>query len=385
MADSPIAKGLEGVVVTESRLSRVDGLKGELIVAGYDVEELAGRISFEEMCYLLWKGRLPNQAELRTLQAQFVRNRLLPYQVLSLIDAIANKIGMEPMGALRTAVSALAVDAINPDDRSPEAEYRRAVHITASLPTIVAAYHRIRRGLYPVDPRNDLAHAANFLWMLTGEEPDPVSTHALDTYLVCVADHGMNASTFTSRIIVSTRSDLYSAVTAAVGSLKGLLHGGAPSSVLEMFGAVGTAANADAWVRGELAAGRRLMGIGHRVYKVRDPRAKVLAEMSERVAAQTGQRATYDLARELERVAVTVLAEVKPGRRLYANVEFYTATLLDLLGIPGDLFTGVFAIGRCAGWTAHAMEQLADNRLIRPADDYVGPVGLKWVPIDQRP
>ena len=385
MADSVVAKGLEGVVVTESRLSRVDGLKGELIVAGYDVEELAGRISFEEMCHLLWKGRLPNQAELRKLETQFVQNRLLPYQVLSLIDAIASKIGMEPMGALRTAVSALAVDAIDPDDRSPEAEYQRAVHITAALPTIVASYHRIRQGLYPVAPRNDLAHAANFLWMLTGEEPDPVSTHALDTYLVCVADHGMNASTFTSRIIVSTRSDLYSAVTAAVGSLKGLLHGGAPSSVLEMFGAVGSAANAETWVRGELAAGRRLMGIGHRVYKVRDPRAKVLAEMSERVAAQTGNRATYDLARELERVAVSVLAEVKPGRRLHANVEFYTATLLDLLGIPGDLFTGVFAIGRCAGWTAHAMEQLADNRLIRPADNYVGPVGLKWMPIDQRP
>src|SRR5512136_1566614 len=385
MADSVVAKGLEGVVVTESRLSRVDGLKGELIIAGYDVEELAGRISYEEMCHLLWKGRLPNQAELRTLQTQFVQNRLLPYQVLSLIDAIANKIGMEPMGALRTAVSALAVDAIDPDDRSPEAEYQRAVHITAALPTIVAAYHRIRQGLYPVAPRNDLAHAANFLWMLTGEEPDPVSTHALDTYLVCVADHGMNASTFTSRIIVSTRSDLYSAVTAAVGSLKGLLHGGAPSSVLEMFDAVGSVTNAEAWVRNELVAGRRLMGIGHRVYKVRDPRAKVLAEMSERVAAQTGNRATYDLARELERVAVNVLAEVKPGRRLYANVEFYTATLLDLLGIPGDLFTGVFAIGRCAGWTAHAMEQLADNRLIRPADNYVGPVGLKWMPIDQRP
>jgi citrate synthase len=385
MADSLVAKGLEGVVVTESRLSRVDGLKGELIIAGYDVEELAGRISYEEMCHLLWKGCLPNEAELRKLETQFVHNRLLPYQVLSLIDAIANKIGMEPMGALRTAVSALAVDAIDPDDRSPEAEYQRAVHITAALPTIVASYHRIRQGLYPVSPRDDLAHAANFLWMLTGEEPDPVSTHALDTYLVCVADHGMNASTFTSRIIVSTHSDLYSAVTAAVGSLKGLLHGGAPSSVLEMFDAVGSVANAEPWVRGELAAGRRLMGIGHRVYKVRDPRAKVLAEMSERVAAQTGNRATYDLAHELERVAVNVLAEVKPGRRLYANVEFYTATLLDLLGIPGDLFTGVFAIGRCAGWTAHAMEQLADNRLIRPSDKYIGPVGLKWVPIDQRP
>ena len=385
MADSPIARGLEGVVVTESRLSRVDGLKGELVIAGYDVEELAGRICFEEVCHLLWKGRLPNQTELRALQAQFVQNRLLPYQVLSLIDAIANKIGMEPMGALRTAVSALAMDAISPEDRSPAAEYRRSVHITACLPTIVAAYHRIRQGLYPIGPRNDLAHAANFLWMLTGQEPDPTLTHALDTYLVCVSDHGMNASTFTSRIIVSTRSDLYSAVTAAVGSLKGLLHGGAPSAVLEMFDAVGSAANADAWVRAELAAGRRLMGIGHRVYKVRDPRARILAEMSGRVAAQTGNRATYDLARELERVAVSVLEEVKPGRRLHANVEFYTATLLDLLGIPGDLFTAVFAIGRSAGWTAHAMEQLADNRLIRPADDYVGPVGLKWTPIDQRP
>ncbi len=384
MTDSTIAKGLNGVVVTESRLSRVDGLKGELVIAGYDVQELAGRATFEEVCHLLWHGHLPDQAELDELRVQLVQNRPLPYQVLSLIDAIANKIGMEPMGALRTAVSALAVDAMDPNDRSSEAEYQRSIHITACLPTIVAAYHRIRQGLYPVSPRDDLSHAANFLWMLTGQEPDPVSTHALDTYLVCVSDHGMNASTFTSRIIVSTRSDLYSAVTAAVGSLKGLLHGGAPSAVLEMFQAVGSPENAEAWVRAELAAGRRLMGIGHRVYKVRDPRARILAEMSERVADQTGKWATYSLARELERVAVAVLEEVKPGRQLHANVEFYTATLLDLLGIPGDLFTAIFAIGRVAGWTAHAMEQLADNRLIRPKDLYVGPVGLKWVPVDQR-
>ena len=385
MTESPVAKGLEGVVVAESRLSRVDGLKGELIIAGYDVQELAGRVAFEEVAHLLWRGHLPNRAELDALRAQFVQHRPLPYQVLSLIDAIAYKIGMEPMGALRTAVSALAVDAMDPFDRSPEAEYQRAIHITACIPTIVAAYDRIRRGLSPINPRQDLSHAANFLWMLTGKEPYPVSAHALDTYLVCVSDHGMNASTFTARIIVSTRSDLYSAVTAAVGSLKGLLHGGAPSAVLEMFQAVGSAENAEAWVRAELAAGRRLMGIGHRVYKVRDPRAKILAELSEKVADKTGQCATYNLARELERVAVAVLEEVKPGRRLHANVEFYTATMLDLLGIPGDLFTAIFAIGRSAGWMAQAMEQLADNRLIRPMDHYVGPVGLKWVPIDQRP
>jgi citrate synthase len=219
---------------------------------------------------------------------------------------------------------------------------------------------------------------------LNGEEPDPLLAHALDTYLVCVSDHGMNASTFTARIVVSTRSDMYSAVTAAVGSLKGLLHGGAPSAVLEMFEAVGSPENAENWVRDELAAGRRLMGIGHRVYKVRDPRAEILASISERVAAHTGRWSTFELARELERVAVNVLQEVKPGRQLHANVEFYTATLLDLLDIPRDLFTAIFAIGRSAGWTAHAMAQLASNRLIRPRSHYVGAAGLKWLPIEQR-
>jgi citrate synthase len=383
--ESTVVKGLEGVVVAESDLSHVDGLNGELIIRGYDVRELAGRTTYEEVAHLLWRGHLPNQTELSELCDKLAWDRPLPYQVLSLIDGIVNKIGMEPMGALRTAVSALALDASShPDDRSPEAEYHRAIHIVARMPTIVAAYDRIRKGLYPVEPRPDLSHAANFLWMLNGEEPDPLLAHALDTYLVCVSDHGMNASTFTARIVVSTRSDMYSAVTAAVGSLKGLLHGGAPSAVLEMFEVVGSPENAENWVRGELAEGRRLMGIGHRVYKVRDPRAEILASMSERVAAHTGRWSTFELARELERVAVNVLQEVKPGRQLYANVEFYTATLLDLLDIPRDLFTAIFAVGRSAGWTAHAMAQLANNRLIRPRSHYVGAAGLKWVPIEQR-
>ncbi|MFQ5611920.1 MAG: citrate/2-methylcitrate synthase [Anaerolineae bacterium] len=384
MTQPTIARGLEGVYVAESRLSRVDGLNGELIIGGYDVQELAGKASFEEVAHLLWRGNLPTRSELDELNAQLVAARSLPYEVLSLIDALAGKKGMEPMAVLRTAISACALDDPDPQDRSPEAEYRRSMSITARIPTVVAAYHRLRTGHRPIPPRADLSHAANFLWMFNGEAPAPVEVEALDAYLVCLSDHGMNASTFTSRTVVSTQSDVYSAIVAAIGSLKGVLHGGAPSAVLEMFRAVGSAERAEGWVRAEMEAGRRIMGIGHRVYKVRDPRAKILAEMSERVADQTGHRATYDLAREVERVAVAVLEELKPGRNLYANVEFYTATLHDLLGIPGDLFSSMFAMSRVSGWTAHVMAQLADNRLIRPKAHYVGQTGLKFVPIDRR-
>lgn len=384
MTEATMVKGLEGIIVAESRLSRVDGLKGELIVGGYEIQELAGQASFEETAHLLWRGRLPNRTELEDLQRRLAAHRELPYEVMALVDLLSTKKNMEAMAVLRTAVSALAVADPDPDDRSPEAEFERAVHITAGMPAIVAAYERLRTGQTPVPPRTDLSHAANFLWMLNGEEPPPSMSEALDAYLVCISDHGMNASTFTGRVVVSTMSDIYSGVTASIGSLKGVLHGGAPSAVLDMFEAVGSPDRAEGWVRGEVAAGRRIMGIGHRVYKVRDPRAKILSEMSERVVRQTGRRGQFDLARELERVAVAVLEEAKPGRNLYANVEFYTATLLDLLGIPGDLFTALFAMGRVAGWTAHAMAQLADNRLIRPKAQYVGPLGLKFVPIDQR-
>lgn len=384
MTEATMVKGLEGIIVAESRMSRVDGLKGELIVGGYEIQELAGQASFEETAHLLWRGHLPNRTELEALQRQLAVHRELPYEVMALVDLLSTKKNMEAMAVLRTAVSALAVTDPDPDDRSPEAEFERAVQITAGIPAIVAAYERLRTGQTPVPPRTDLSHAANFLWMLNGEEPPPSMSEALDAYLVCISDHGMNASTFTGRVVVSTMSDIYSGVTGSIGSLKGVLHGGAPSAVLDMFEAVGSPDRAEGWVRGEVEAGRRIMGIGHRVYKVRDPRAKILSEMSERVVRQTGRRGQFDLARELERVAVAVLEEAKPGRNLYANVEFYTATLLDLLGIPGDLFTALFAMGRVAGWTAHTMAQLADNRLIRPKAQYVGPLGLKFVPIDQR-
>jgi citrate synthase len=372
---TPAPRGLDGVVAAQTRLSHVDGLGGVLIIGGYELKELAGRISFEEAAHLLWKGALPVRDELGALRAEMSALRTLPATTLEVIRAAAKA---PPIDALRMACATLTLGIERPDDISRDADLAQAKMLTARFPTIVAAHMRIAAGKDPINPRTDLPLAANFLYMVHGSEPDAIAARALDTYWVTVIDHGMNASTFTGRVIASTRSDMVSATTGAIGALKGPLHGGAPGPVLDMLSGIGSAGNAEAWLKGELAAGRRIMGFGHRVYKVRDPRAEVLSRVAEEMSgAVLHDRKLFDLARAVEQTAVRVLEEHKPGRNLKTNVEFYTALVLQSLGLQPKSFVAMFACGRVAGWCAHVIEQHAEDHLIRPQSEYIGPRGLK--------
>ena len=358
-------RGLEGVVAAQTRLSHVDGKNGVLIVGGYTIEEFAGHVGFEAAAHLLWRGHLPDRAELRELPALT-------------LEVIRGAAAAPPIDALRMACATLSLGLADPNAITPEADFAAAMRLTACFPTVVAAHARIGRKQEPIRPRKDLPLAANFLYMIHGKEPDPSAAQALDTYWVTVMDHGMNASTFTARVIASTRSDLVSAVTGALGALKGPLHGGAPGPVLDMLLEIGSADHAEAWLRNELSQGRRIMGFGHRVYKVRDPRAEVLSRAAERLGkAQMENRQLYDLALQVEQTALRVLAEAKPGRNLRTNVEFYTALVLQALGLDPRQFVAMFACGRTAGWCAHVIEQHAEDHLIRPQSEYIGPVGLK--------
>jgi citrate synthase len=368
-------KGLEGVVAAQTRLSHVDGQNGVLIVGGYQIEDLAGHVTFEEAAHLLWRGRLPGREELARLSTEMAGLRALPKLALEVLRAAK---AAPPIDALRMACATLSLDLADPNAITPEADFAAAMRLTACFPTIVAAHARIAKGQEPIAPRSDLPLAANFLYMMHGKEPDPAAAQALDAYWVTVMDHGMNASTFTARVIASTRSDLVSSVTGALGALKGPLHGGAPGPVLDMLLEIRTADRAEPWLRNELAQGRRIMGFGHRVYKVRDPRAEVLSRVAERMGnAQLENRQLYELARAVEQTALRVLADVTPGRTLRTNVEFYTALVLQALGLEPKQFVAMFACGRTAGWCAHVIEQHAEDRLIRPQSEYIGPTGLK--------
>jgi len=367
---APAPRGLDGVVAARTRLSHVDGLAGELIIGGYELKELAGRVTFEQAAYLLWRGALPTADELGMLAREMAVLRRLPPTTLAVLREAA---GSSPIDALRMACATLSLDSGDPDDISLPADLALAKMVTARFPTIVATHARLVAGLDPIAPREDLSHAANFLYMLLGKEPDAIAARALDTYWVTVIDHGMNASTFAARVIASTRSDLVSAVTGAIGALKGPLHGGAPGPVLDMLVDIGSEEKAEAWLKSELAAGRRIMGFGHRVYKVRDPRAEVLSRVAEEMAgAQLEDRRLFDLARSVEQTALRVLDELKPGRNLRTNVEFYTALVLQSLGLKPRQFVAMFACGRVAGWSAHVIEQHAEDHLIRPQSEYVG-------------
>ena len=371
---SQAPRGLDGVVAVRTRLSHVDGLAGELIIGGYELNNLAGRVTFEEAAHLLWQGTLPTADQLQVLRWEMAALRAVPGATMRLLRAAA---GAAPVDALRMACATLSLDLARPDDISPSADLAAATMLTARFPTLVAAHARLSQGLEPVAPRSDLSHAANFLYMAHGTEPDPIAAQALDTYWVTVIDHGMNASTFTSRVIASTRSDMVSAVTGAVGALKGPLHGGAPGPVLDMLVDIGTAERAKVWVRKELDAGRRIMGFGHRVYKVRDPRAEVLSRVADEMGrGHLEDRKLFELARAVEQTVLKVLEEVKPGRNLRTNVEFYTALVLQALGLAPRSFVALFACGRVAGWCAHVIEQHAEDHLIRPQSEYVGPRGL---------
>ena len=371
-----IAHGLEGVIAGSTRLSRVNGLAGELIIVGYPLEEIAANASFEETTFLLWNDRLPNAAELADFQSTLSSLRALPEATVALLRAVAAE-KTPPMDALRMAAGTLSLGSV-------EGATNEAAALVARFPTVVAAYWRLLNGAEPVAPDASLGHAANYLYMLNGERPTAAQARGVETYLNTVIDHSFNASTFTARVITSTASDLVSAITGAVGALKGPLHGGAPGPSLDMVFEIGTAERAESYLRAKLERGERLMGFGHRVYKVRDPRADVLSAAAEKMYRAGGDMQLYELARAVEEKAVALLAEYKPGRNLQTNVEFYTALLLHGLGLETALFTPTFAVGRVAGWTAHCLEQRAEGRLIRPGSDYHGGLGRQWTPVAER-
>lgn len=377
VALAELHEGLAGVVAAATSLSDVDGDAGRLTLCGYPVEELAPQARFEEVLHLLWHGRLPTRDDCERLQHQLAECRALPAPTLALLRAAAAE-KLPGMDALRMGVASLGLET---RARGPEAD---ALRLVAAFPTLVGAYDRLVRGEEPVAPRADLGHAAHCLHQIQGREPSPDQERGLETYLNTVCDHGLNASTLTARVIVSTGSDLVSAACGAVGALKGPLHGGAPGPALDMVFEIGRPERAESVLREKLARGERLMGFGHRVYRVRDPRADVLGAAAERLFSRSGDGELYALARHVEQVALRLLEERKPGRRLATNVEFYTALLLHGLGFPTSLFTPLFAVGRVAGWTAHAFEQLRAGRLIRPESRYVGPSGLRYVPIGER-
>ncbi|MFB6138327.1 MAG: citrate synthase [Halobacteriaceae archaeon] len=383
MSEEQVRPGLENVVAAETRLSKIDGDSGELVIGGFPVEELAANASFEETVSLLWTDELPRGPELEAFGRRLAERRpISPATRESLREAA--EAGLPAMDALRigAASASLAPGADVGGDGGDDVD--QAPLIVAQLPTVVATYWRFRQGEEPVAPRADLSHAANYLYMLTGEEPSAAQVAGLETYLNTVVDHGLNASTFTARTIASTESDVVSAVTGAIGALKGPLHGGAPGPVLEMLQEIDEAGDPEGYLREKLEAGERLMGFGHRVYDTRDPRAAVLSDAAEQFYRDGEGGRFFELAREIEDVAVDLLAEYKPGRDLATNVEFYTAVLLHGVGIPRELFSATFAVSRVGGWTAHYKEQQEDNRLIRPRASYVGETDREWVPVEQR-
>lgn len=356
------AGGLDGVVVADTRLSEVDRERGRLIIAGHDVESLVGRVSFEEVVALLERGSLPDELERERVRASLAEARLLAFEKLpSLGDALARPDGMD---ALRASLAHLG-----------EAEgFGAARRLVGAMAVFAAAWARARLGLAPIAPDASLAHAADYLRMIRGEPAGEARAAALDAYLATVSDHGMNASTFAARVVISTGSDAVSAVVAALGALKGPLHGGAPGPVLDMLDAIGRPEDAEAWIEGELLAGRRIMGMGHRIYRVRDPRAAVLERATSRLELAGVRTGRLELARAVERAAEGILRRRHPDRPLRANVEFYTAVLLDAVGLDRSAFTPTFAVGRVAGWCAHLDEQRRTGRLIRPASRYIGPL-----------
>jgi citrate synthase len=371
-----VAKGLEGIIANSTRLSDVLGDIGQLIYAGYDINELAGKVSFEEVVHLLWYGELPNWRQLNTLTESMRSHRELPQGIIDFISNAPKDAG--PMDVIRTAVSMLGLYDHHVDDNSVDQNRERAVSITARISVIAAHYHRARMGKKLLPIRKDLGEAAHFLYLLNGEEPSAEAVQTLDVAYVLHADHGMNASTFSARVTIATLSDMFSAITSAIGTLKGPLHGGANEGVIHMLQEIGSEANVDAWVDNALAQKKKIMGIGHRVYKVLDPRAPHLRAMAIKLTEKHGEPKWLRMS---ERIA-TIMKEKKG---LNANVDFYSATVYYSLGLPTDMFTPIFAISRTAGWTGHVLEQLSDNRLYRPLSEYVGPpVGKKVVPLAMR-
>lgn len=358
----PKVTGLEGVVAAETEIGLVDGENGHLIYRGYWAKDLALGYDFEAVAYLLMNGTMPSENELATFIEELKQNRELPAYVKTIIDLLPAD--MEMMSVIRTAVSCLGDSSYQ---WAPTID--QAKRIVSLLPTIIAyRYHQLNQTPY-IAPNLSLGHVANYLYMLTGKEPNAAHVRALNAYFILTMEHGMNAGTFTARTIMSTQSDLVSAISGAVGAMKGPLHGGAPSEVIHMLNDIGTASNAEAWIRNELSSGGRLMGFGHRVYKTKDPRAVALREVTEQLV---GEDPWFDFAFEVENTAIRLLEEYKPGRRLYTNVEFYAAAVLSAVEIPTELFTATFTASRVVGWTSHLLEQVSINRIFRPQSTYTG-------------
>ena len=374
-------KGLEGVVVADSRLSKVNGDIGKLTYVGYDIMDLADNASFEEVVFLLWYKKLPTRTQYNRFRTSLNEMMNLPAPVLDAMRSFPAS--AHPMAVLRTSVSALGLFDSAAEDNSQDANYRKAMHLTAKIPTAIAAWARIRAGKAPLEPRDDLSLAANFVYMLHGHEPEEVEVSALNVYLALLADHGLNASTFTSRVVTSTDGDMYSAITAAIGSLKGPKHGGANEAAMRMFREVSQAASVESWFNNEVKKnGRRIMGIGHRVYKAPDPRAVVLKRHAEALCTLKEKCGLLDVAVTLADLAAA--DDYFIDRKLFPNVDYYSAIVLDAIGIETDMMTPLFAMSRIAGWTAHIIEQWNDNRLIRPRANYIGPMDLPWVAIEDR-
>jgi citrate synthase len=367
--------GLEGVVVARSRLCSIDGQNGVLIYGGYDVGDLAEHSTYEEVCFLILRGHLPTAPELDAFTTALVEARELSPETASVVDMLADH--AEPMEMLRTAVSSDSFDDPDKNSNSEAANFAKATRLIAKMPTMVARYDRRRRGLDPIAPDADLPHAANFLYMLSGDRPSDAAAKTFDVALILHADHEMNASTFTARVIASTLSDMHSAITGAIGALKGPLHGGANEQVMKLLESVGGDEHVDEEIRARLDRRERIMGFGHRVYKTFDPRAVILKRFSKGLSEQSDEPQWFNMSEHIERV-------VLEQKGLYPNVDFYSASTYHYLGIETGLFTPIFAMSRAVGWAAHVMEQHADNRLIRPSSEYIGPPVRPYEPIGQR-
>lgn len=375
-SEANVAKaGLEGIVAAQSSISDVNGQEGKLIYAGYDIHDLAQHATFEEVIYLLWNGRLPTAVEVATLKSQLNSEAGLPGDIIELIRLLPKT--ANPMDMLRSVVSALGLYDPDGADNSLEANARKAIRLTAKFPIIVTTFQRVRTGLEPVHPHEELSLAGNFLYTLNGKEPDDIATRTMDVAFILHADHELNASTFAARVTAATMSDMYSAIVSAIGTLKGPLHGGANEGVIKNLLEIGSVEAVEAWVKDALARKKKIMGFGHRVYRTVDPRATHLVEMSRQLGERTGETKWYEMSQKMEEV-------VTREKHLNANVDFYSASTYYALGIPTDLFTPIFACSRISGWTAHVLEQFRNNRLIRPRAEYIGPRGLKYLPIEER-
>ena len=377
-SDAAFKPGLEDVVATSSAICYLDGQRGVLAYRGYDIHDLARWATFEDTCFLLWNGRLPNRAELGDLSSQLAAARPLPEPVLRLMRSLPVGDGMD---ALRTLTSAIAHYEVDPGNHTPQERLQTAVRLTAQIGTLVATWGRLSAGGGPIAADPALSHAANFLYMLTGQRPGPLDTRAFDVALTLHADHELNASTFAGRVAAATLTDMYSAVVAAIGTLKGPLHGGANADVMRLLLEIGADASddrVDGQIRARLARKAKIPGFGHRVYRTEDPRATHLRRLSQEIGARAGNSRWFEMSRRIETL---VLAE----KKLYPNVDFYSASTYYMLGIPIDLFTPIFAVSRISGWTAHILEQYANNRLIRPRADYTGPeYPQRYIPLEER-